>query len=102
MPSQLQRIKGRFFLKPVILRKDVHIVISQQVEASNGTQWKADSLDGLLTFDEEAMNTSSIAFYSSRTFLVQSTNYFHSYTPQCLSTQREGVRCSVSGVLDIT
>lgn len=60
MPSQRQRIKGRF-LKPVILRKDVHIVFSQQMEAPNATQWKADSLDELLLSDEKAMNTSSIA-----------------------------------------
>lgn len=59
MPSQPQRIKERF-LKPVILRKDVHIIISKQMEVSNATQWKAASLDEFLTSDEKGMNTSSI------------------------------------------
>lgn len=79
--------KGRF-LKPVISRKDIHIVICQQMEASNGTQRKAGSLDEFLTLDEVAMNTSSIAFYSSRTFLVWSPNFFHRATLHNVSLPR--------------
>lgn len=91
--SQLQRTKGRF-LKPVILRKDVHIIISQQMEASKATQWKADSLDELLTFD-------FIAQEPSCKHLLCETLFPHSYTYNA-SLLRGNVRCSVSDVLDIS
>lgn len=54
VPSQLLRIKGRF-LNPVNLSEDVHIAISQQREATNATQQKADHSDELLVFTK-AMN----------------------------------------------
>lgn len=64
------------------------------MEASKATQWKADSLDELLTFD-------FIAQEPSCEHLLCETLFPHSYTYKA-SLLRANVRCSVSDVLDIS